>query len=157
MTTTTAEVPGSAPADGSWRGLPAAQQPDWPDRGHLSAVTEELAGLPPLVFAGECDVLRERLAAVAGGEAFVLQGGDCAETFASATADSVRAKLQTLLQMAVVLTYGASGPVREAALAPRRAAGRHRAARLPGGRGQRVRVHRAGAHAGPGPAAARLP
>jgi len=111
MTTTAAEVPGAAPADGSWRGLPAAQQPDWPDRGHLSAVTEELAGLPPLVFAGECDVLRERLAAVAGGEAFVLQGGDCAETFASATADSVRAKLQTLLQMAVVLTYGASVPV----------------------------------------------
>jgi 3-deoxy-7-phosphoheptulonate synthase len=111
MTTTAAEVPGSAPADGSWRGLPAAQQPDWPDRGHLSAVTGELAGLPPLVFAGECDVLRERLAAVARGEAFVLQGGDCAETFASATADSVRAKLQTLLQMAVVLTYGASVPV----------------------------------------------
>jgi 3-deoxy-7-phosphoheptulonate synthase len=74
-------------------------------------VTEELAGLPPLVFAGECDVLRERLAAVARGEAFVLQGGDCAETFASATADAVRAKLQTLLQMAVVLTYGASVPI----------------------------------------------
>src|SRR5499427_10845821 len=111
MTTTAAEVPGAAPADGSWRGLPAAQQPDWPDRGHLSAVTEELAGLPPLVFAGECDVLRERLAAVAGGEAFVLQGGDCAETFAGATADAVRAKLQTILQMAVVLTYGASVPI----------------------------------------------
>jgi 3-deoxy-7-phosphoheptulonate synthase len=74
-------------------------------------VTDELAGLPPLVFAGECDVLRERLAAVARGEAFVLQGGDCAETFAGATADAVRAKLQTLLQMAVVLTYGASVPI----------------------------------------------
>jgi 3-deoxy-7-phosphoheptulonate synthase len=74
-------------------------------------VTGELAGLPPLVFAGECDVLRERLAAVARGEAFVLQGGDCAETFAGATADAVRAKLQTLLQMAVVLTYGASVPI----------------------------------------------
>jgi 3-deoxy-7-phosphoheptulonate synthase len=74
-------------------------------------VTGELAGLPPLVFAGECDLLRERLAAVARGEAFVLQGGDCAETFASATADAVRAKLQTLLQMAVVLTYGASVPI----------------------------------------------
>src|SRR5215469_9547192 len=111
MTTTTAEVPGSAPADRSWRGLPAAQQPDWPDSGHLTAVTEELAGLPPLVFAGECDLLTERLAAVARGEAFVLQGGDCAETFAGSTAGSVRAKLQTLLQMAVVLTYGASVPV----------------------------------------------
>jgi 3-deoxy-7-phosphoheptulonate synthase len=74
-------------------------------------VTGELAGLPPLVFAGECDVLRGRLAAVARGEAFVLQGGDCAETFAGATAGAVRAKLQTLLQMAVVLTYGASVPI----------------------------------------------
>jgi 3-deoxy-7-phosphoheptulonate synthase len=103
----------AAPAAGldSWRDLPAAQQPDWPDRGRLHAVTSELAGLPPLVFAGECDVLRERLAAVARGEAFVLQGGDCAETFAGATADAVRAKLQTLLQMAVVLTYGASVPI----------------------------------------------
>ena len=102
-------APGPAPA--RWHGLPAAQQPDWPDPGRLAAVTDELAGLPPLVFAGECDVLRERLAAVARGEAFVLQGGDCAETFAGATADSVRAKLQTLLQMAVVLTYGASVPI----------------------------------------------
>ncbi len=115
MTTTAAPASGSIPAPGpthgSWRGLPAAQQPDWPDPARLAAVTEELAGLPPLVFAGECDMLRERLAAVARGEAFVLQGGDCAETFAGATADSVRAKLQTLLQMAVVLTYGASVPV----------------------------------------------
>jgi 3-deoxy-7-phosphoheptulonate synthase len=101
--------PMAAPA--SWRGLPAAQQPEWPDSGRLQAVTDELAGLPPLVFAGECDVLRARLAAVARGEAFVLQGGDCAETFAGATADAVRAKLQTLLQMAVVLTYGASVPI----------------------------------------------
>ncbi len=115
MTTTAAPASGSIPAPGpthgSWRGLPAAQQPDWPDPARLAAVTEELAGLPPLVFAGECDMLRERLAAVARGEAFVLQGGDCAETFAGATADSVRAKLQTLLQMAVVLTYGASVPI----------------------------------------------
>jgi 3-deoxy-7-phosphoheptulonate synthase len=95
----------------SWRGLPAAQQPDWPDPARLRTVTGELAGLPPLVFAGECDLLRQRLAAVARGEAFVLQGGDCAETFAGATADAVRAKLQTLLQMAVVLTYGASVPI----------------------------------------------
>jgi 3-deoxy-7-phosphoheptulonate synthase len=101
--------PMAAPA--SWRGLPAAQQPEWPDPAHLQAVTAELAGLPPLVFAGECDVLRDRLAAVARGEAFVLQGGDCAETFAGATTDAVRGKLQTLLQMAVVLTYGASVPI----------------------------------------------
>ena len=107
MTATAEPVAGH---DG-WRDLPAAQQPDWPDPALVRAVTDELAGLPPLVFAGECDVLRDRLAAVARGEAFVLQGGDCAETFAGATADAVRAKLQTLLQMAVVLTYGASVPV----------------------------------------------
>ena len=70
-----------------------------------------LEGLPPLVLPAECDQLKERLAAVARGEAFLLQGGDCAETFAAATADSVRGKFQTLLQMAVVLTYAASVPV----------------------------------------------
>jgi 3-deoxy-7-phosphoheptulonate synthase len=111
VTTTTASQSGPAPAHQSWRDRPAAQQPDWPDPRKLQEVTGELAGLPPLVFAGECDVLRERLAAVARGEAFVLQGGDCAETFAGATADAVRDKLQTLLQMAVVLTYGASVPI----------------------------------------------
>jgi 3-deoxy-7-phosphoheptulonate synthase len=74
-------------------------------------VINELGGFPPLVIAGECDQLKERLAAVARGEAFVLQGGDCAETFSGATAASVRAKLQTLLQIAVVLTYAASVPV----------------------------------------------
>jgi 3-deoxy-7-phosphoheptulonate synthase len=113
VTTTAAPQsgPASVPSFASWRGLPAEQQPDWPDPQRLEEVTAELAGLPPLVFAGECDVLRERLAAVARGEAFVLQGGDCAETFAGATADAVRAKLQTLLQMAVVLTYGASVPI----------------------------------------------
>jgi 3-deoxy-7-phosphoheptulonate synthase len=95
----------------AWRSLPAAQQPDWPDREKLAAVTAELAGLPPLVFAGECDLLIDRIAAVTRGEAFVLQGGDCAETFAGSTASDVRAKLRTLLQMAVVLTYGASVPV----------------------------------------------
>jgi 3-deoxy-7-phosphoheptulonate synthase len=107
VTTTAASAPGQA----SWRQLPAAQQPDWPDQVRLDAVTAELAGLPQLVIASECELLTKRLAAVARGEAFLLQGGDCAETFAGATADAVRAKLQTLLQMAVVLTYGASVPV----------------------------------------------
>jgi 3-deoxy-7-phosphoheptulonate synthase len=92
-------------------GLAVAQQPDWPDPIRVEEVVTELTGLPPLVFAGECDLLRERLAAVTRGDAFVLQGGDCAETFGGATADAVRAKLQTILQMAVVLTYGASVPV----------------------------------------------
>jgi 3-deoxy-7-phosphoheptulonate synthase len=95
----------------SWRALPAAQQPDWPDPERVQAVTAELAGQPPLVFAGECDQLTERLAAVGRGEAFVLQGGDCAELFSGSTADSVRSKLETLLQMALVLTYAASVPV----------------------------------------------
>jgi 3-deoxy-7-phosphoheptulonate synthase len=95
----------------AWRGQPAAQQPDWPDPARLEFVLAELASLPPLVFAGECEQLRTRLAAVTRGEAFVLQGGDCAETFAGATAEAVRAKLQTILQMAVVLTYGASVPI----------------------------------------------
>jgi 3-deoxy-7-phosphoheptulonate synthase len=94
-----------------WRSLPAAQQPEWPDPADLHAVLSELASMPPLVFAGECDQLKDRLAAVARGEAFLLQGGDCAETFGGATADDVRNKIQTLLQMAVVLTYAASVPV----------------------------------------------
>jgi 3-deoxy-7-phosphoheptulonate synthase len=89
----------------------ALQQPAWSDPGRLDAVVRRLEGLPPLVSAGECDQLRERLAAVARGEAFVLQGGDCAETFASTTADSIRGRLRMLLQMAVVLTYAASVPV----------------------------------------------
>jgi 3-deoxy-7-phosphoheptulonate synthase len=108
-----ATLPGAdgGPEHASWRGRQADQQPDWPDPGRLAAVTAQLRLLPPLVFAGECDQLTERLAAVARGEAFLLQGGDCAETFAGSTAAAVRAKLQTLLQMAVVLTYGASVPV----------------------------------------------
>jgi 3-deoxy-7-phosphoheptulonate synthase len=89
----------------------ALQQPQWPDHDRVQAVTRELAGLPPLVLAAECDQLKDRLAAVARGEAFLLQGGDCAETFAGTTADSIRGKFQTLLQMAVVLTYAASVPV----------------------------------------------
>jgi len=72
---------------------------------------DELSALPPLVFAGEVDILRERLAAAAQGHAFLLQGGDCAETFAAATADRISARVKTILQMAVVLTYGASMPV----------------------------------------------
>jgi 3-deoxy-7-phosphoheptulonate synthase len=74
-------------------------------------VVRRLESSPPLVFAGECDQLRERLASVARGGAFLLQGGDCAETFVGATADGIRGKLRTLLQMAVVLTYAASVPV----------------------------------------------
>ncbi|HZG96527.1 MAG TPA: 3-deoxy-7-phosphoheptulonate synthase class II [Mycobacteriales bacterium] len=94
-----------------WRSLPAAQQPGWPDQEALAAVTAELSGVPPLVFAGECRTLTARLAAVSRGEAFLLQGGDCAETFAAFNANQIRDKLKTLLQMAIVLTYGAALPV----------------------------------------------
>jgi 3-deoxy-7-phosphoheptulonate synthase len=97
--------------DRTWLDLPAAQQPPWPDRDAVDAVVEQLSTLPPLVFAGECDVLTSRLADVSRGRAFLLQGGDCAETFADATADRIRNRIKTILQMAVVLTYGASMPV----------------------------------------------
>ncbi|MEO7132198.1 MAG: 3-deoxy-7-phosphoheptulonate synthase class II [Dermatophilaceae bacterium] len=91
--------------------LDARQQPEWPDTAALAEVIETLGTYPPLVFAGECDILSERMAAAAVGEAFVLQGGDCAETFAAATADNIRDRVKTILQMAAVLTYGASVPV----------------------------------------------
>ncbi|THG33475.1 class II 3-deoxy-7-phosphoheptulonate synthase [Naasia lichenicola] len=94
-----------------WRTLPIKQQPDWGDGTALAAASEELSVLPPLIFAGEADQLRNRLAAAAAGQAFVLQGGDCAETFAGATAAQIRERVKTILQMAVVLTYGASVPV----------------------------------------------
>ncbi|NIH53103.1 3-deoxy-7-phosphoheptulonate synthase [Lysinibacter cavernae] len=94
-----------------WRSLEIKQQPTWPDAAAVAAASEEIASLPPLVFAGEVDRLRDRVASAARGEAFMLMGGDCAETFAGATADQIRNRVKTLLQMAVVLTYGASMPV----------------------------------------------
>jgi 3-deoxy-7-phosphoheptulonate synthase len=95
----------------NWRSLPISQQPSWSDPDVFRAAIAELSILPPLVFAGEVDLLRERLAAAARGEAFLLQGGDCAETFGAATADRISARVKTILQMAVVLTYGAQLPV----------------------------------------------
>jgi 3-deoxy-7-phosphoheptulonate synthase len=89
----------------------AAQQPSYPDAAALDAAVARLRSFPPLVFAGECDELTEKLAAVSRGEAFLLQGGDCAETFDGDTVDNIRNKLRVLLQMAVVLTYAASVPV----------------------------------------------
>jgi 3-deoxy-7-phosphoheptulonate synthase len=94
-----------------WRTLPISQQPAWPDKDAVAAASAEIATMPPLVFAGEVDILRERLAKAARGEAFLLQGGDCAETFAGATAEAIRNRVKTILQMAVVLTYGASMPI----------------------------------------------
>ena len=94
-----------------WRDLAAAQQPSWPDDAELRRVAASLAVMPPLVVASEVDQLRERLGAVARGEAFLLQGGDCAETFETSSQADVAGKVKVLLQMAVVLTYGASMPV----------------------------------------------
>ncbi len=83
----------------------------WPDEGELKRVHTQLTGLPPLVFAGEARHLTRALADAAGGQAFVLQAGDCAESFAEFSADAIRDKLKVILQMAVVLTYGAGVPV----------------------------------------------
>src|SRR5690242_11629916 len=90
---------------------PAAQQPEWPDGEHVRQVRTVLESVPPVTVPSEVDRLRARLADVANGEAFMLQGGDCAETFADNTEPHIRGNIRTLLQMAVVLTYGASLPV----------------------------------------------
>jgi 3-deoxy-7-phosphoheptulonate synthase len=95
----------------SWRSLTARQQPEWPDEAALKRVHAELAGQPPLVFAGEARQLTGALGQAVEGRAFVLQAGDCAESFSEFGADSIRDKLKIILQMAVVLTYGAGLPV----------------------------------------------
>ncbi len=101
----------TVPTLASLHALSPAQQPTYADRAAVDAAVAQLRTKPPLVFAGECDDLKAKIGAVAGGEAFLLQGGDCAETFDGVTADNVRNKLRVLLQMAVVLTYAASVPV----------------------------------------------
>ena len=95
----------------SWRTRVAEQQPDWPDRAELDAVAKAIGGYPPLVFAGEARSLGEDLGRVARGEAFLLQAGDCAESFDAFSADAIRDKLKVILQMAVVLMYSSSVPV----------------------------------------------
>lgn len=94
-----------------WREMDPKQQPTYLDSAALDEVLTDLRSSPPLVFAGEADVLKQRIAAASRGEAFVLAGGDCAESFDGAQADKIRARVQTVLQMAAVLTYGASMPV----------------------------------------------
>ena len=95
----------------SWRAFPSVQQPDWPDDAELEAVEKTLSEWPPLVFAGETRDLTTRLADVAEGKAFLLQAGDCAESFRDVSANTIREKLRVILQMAVVLTYSAGVPV----------------------------------------------
>jgi 3-deoxy-7-phosphoheptulonate synthase len=92
-------------------GLIAAQQPTWPAADAVKEAVAELESFPPLVFAGECDNLKAKIAQAANGNAFWLQGGDCAETFVGATADSIRNRIKTILQMAAVLQYFSSLPV----------------------------------------------
>ncbi|MDO0915423.1 3-deoxy-7-phosphoheptulonate synthase class II [Streptomyces sp. DT2A-34] len=95
----------------SWRGRPAAQQPDWPDPEELRRVENTLALQPPLVLPDEILDLRHSLAGVAAGEGFLLQAGDCAERFSSCTEAGVRGKLRVILQVAILLTYGSGLPV----------------------------------------------
>jgi 3-deoxy-7-phosphoheptulonate synthase len=96
---------------GTWRQHPISQSPTWPDLEHLARVEQKLATKPPLVFAGEARRLQEQLAQVTKGQAFLLQAGDCAESFDESSADSIRDKLKVILQMAVALTYAAGVPV----------------------------------------------
>lgn len=95
----------------TWQEFPAAQQPDWPDAGSLERALKQIAQYPPLVFAGEARNLTTSLAHVAAGNAFLLQAGDCAESFDDFSAVSIREKLRVILQMAVILTYSSGVPV----------------------------------------------
>src|SRR5262245_1453487 len=95
----------------SWRGKPISQVPAYPDQAQLAETEARLATFPPLVFAGEARKLKKQLASVANGEAFLLQGGDCAESFAEHGADNIRDFFRVFLQMAVVLTFAGSQPV----------------------------------------------
>jgi 3-deoxy-7-phosphoheptulonate synthase len=104
-----ANLPNWTPA--TWRTRPIQQNPSYPDAAALDRVEQRLAGYPPLVFAGEARRLKAALAAAADGRAFVLQGGDCAESFGDFNANMIRDTFRVLLQMAVVLTFGASMPV----------------------------------------------
>lgn len=94
----------------SWQNFPAGQQPDWPDPGDLDRALKQIATFPPLVFAGEARTLTAALGHVAAGNAFLLQAGDCAESFDDFSAVSIREKLKVILQMAVVLTYSSGVP-----------------------------------------------
>ena len=95
----------------SWRARPIQQQPQYADPGHLDRVLERIRSYPPLVFAGEVDILKRQLAEAARGRRFLLQGGDCAERFQDCTPEAITSKLKILLQMSVILCYGARRPV----------------------------------------------
>ena len=141
----------------SWRGKPIVQVPQYPDAAKLAAVEAQLASFPPLVFAGEARNLKKSLARVAAGDAFLLQGGDCAESFEDHSANSIRDFFRVFLQMAVVLTFAAASPVVKVGRiagqfakprsSPTEKTRRRRAAELSRRHRQRRRVHRGSAHA----------
>jgi 3-deoxy-7-phosphoheptulonate synthase len=106
---TSSPSPAWTPSD--WREYAALQQPEWPDHAHLEQIRAQIGRMPPLVFAGEARSLLERLGEVAAGRAFLLQAGDCAESFNDLTAINIREKLKVILQMAAAMTYAASLPV----------------------------------------------
>ena len=151
----------------AWRQRPRIQMPDCPDAAKLATVEGKLASYPPLVFAGETRRLKAQLAEVAEGRAFLLQGGDCAESFAEFSADNIRDTFKVMLQMAVVLTFGAKCPVVKVGRmagqfakprsAPTEVVGGPRAAVLPRRHRQRLRGRRGGAGARPRADAAGLP
>ena len=95
----------------SWRKKPIVQVPDYDDKKHLQDVESRLASYPPLVFAGEARRLKENLSKVSKGEAFLLQGGDCAESFAEHHPDNIRDTFRVMLQMSIVLTFAAGCPI----------------------------------------------
>ena len=95
----------------NWRSKPRVQMPDYTNQDVLNSVEKQLSSYPPLVFAGEARNLKEKLASASKGEAFLLQGGDCAESFEQFSADSIRDTFKVMLQMAMVLTFGAKVPV----------------------------------------------
>jgi 3-deoxy-7-phosphoheptulonate synthase len=95
----------------SWQTFPAVQQPQWPDTGALDNALKQISAFPPLVFAGEARSLQTALGQVASGNAFLLQAGDCAESFEEFSAVNIREKLRVILQMAVMLTYSMGVPV----------------------------------------------
>jgi hypothetical protein len=150
----------------SWRDRPAAQLPDYDDLPALAAVEERLAASLPLVFAGEVRALRQQLAEVAAGRAFLLQGGDCAESFADFNERTVTDTFRVLLQMAVILTFAAACPVVKVGrmagqfAKPRSSPNETRAGatlpQLPGRHRQRSRFHARSPPARPAPAVARL-
>ena len=96
---------------GSWREFPIKQQPAYEDLGQLETVEKELAGYPPLIFAGEARNLKKDMARVGRGEAFIVQGGDCAESFAAFNADTIKHLFKLILQMSVIMTYSSGKPV----------------------------------------------